>query len=333
MKDQMKLETLQEQVGLLDNDQGIVHLSLLDTDLYDLLLPYIPTVDYDLYFNFSSRIIIDKYAKMVSASKLSLVKKAIYYALKGEEYNLRTLINTTNLDYNPLENYEIHETIKTTASIASSTIHGELKSSDSTSITPYNNTTTTSYGAYNELIEKSIPEFNSTITESHSEYSETVAGEVNNGQRVTSGDSEHTVSAYNELTYQPSSKDETNTTTNAVKDTTSDVTTIPEYTITTTKQESPRSDIDVHNRGMHKDSVTEEHGEQKTSRESTVNEHNVNNNENQDQNRQRDLHGRYGFNTVQTMIEAERRLANLSISKMMTDIVIHTICQGVLYTW
>lgn len=85
----MNLEELQENIGFLDSEQGIVYLSLVDTDLWELLEQYVYTVDYRLYFDFANRIVIGKYAKMVSTSKLSLLKKSIYYALKGEEYNLK----------------------------------------------------------------------------------------------------------------------------------------------------------------------------------------------------------------------------------------------------
>ena len=45
----------------------------------------------------------------------------------------------------------------------------------------------------------------------------------------------------------------------------------------------------------------------------------------------RDLTGRYGFITTQSMVEAERNLANLNITNYISTIVVSTICEGVLY--
>lgn len=389
MKPIMNLEELQEKVGLLENDQGVVYLSLFNTDLYDLLSPYIETVDYRLYFDFANRIVIGKYEKAVSTSKLSLVKKAIYYALKGEEYNLRTLINTTKLDYNPLENYELHETIVTTTSLSANMKFGEMQENTYSSKTPYDVVTTTSYGSDVMSIEKSMPERQEKTLSTIGARKETVGtdsttttgaqdniktdkityGELeknstetnNQGQRHTQDDSEHTVSAYNASDYQSSYKDTTNATTDAVIDTktTKDTTNShidmhditdnlgeridkKEETITTDKYETfdqvvktinEITDTDTHTRNPRTDNETQKIGQQENSTSATTLEHENQNNQNENGNRQRDLHGRYGFNTVQTMIESERRLANLDIADTIIDIVIHTICEGVLYVW
>lgn len=389
MKPIMNLEELQEKVGLLENDQGIVYLSLFNTDLYDLLSPYIETVDYRLYFDFANRIVIGKYEKAVSTSKLSILKKAIYYALKGEEYNLKTLINTTNLDYNPLENYKLHETIVSTSSISALMKYGQMQENTHSSKTPYDIVTSTSYGSDVMSIQKSMPKrqettlstigarnenvnTNSTITTgaqdniktdkiSYAELEKNITETNNQGERTSQDNSEHTVSAYNAGDYQPSNKDTTNNTTNAVTDTktTNDVTNAhidmhditdnlgeridkKEENVITKKEEtfdqvvktvSEITDVDTHTRNPRTDNETQKIGQQENNISATTLEHENENKQNEDGNRQRDLHGRYGFNTVQTMIESERKLANLNISDKIIDIIIHTICEGVLYLW
>lgn len=389
MKPIMNLEELQEKVGLLENDQGIVYLSLFNTDLYDLLSPYIETVDYRLYFDFANRIIIGKYEKAVSTSKLSLVKKAIYYALKGEEYNLKTLINTTNLDYNPLENYELHETIVSTSSVSAFMKYGELENNTNATKTPYDIVTSTSYSMDIMNVEKSMPERQETILTTNSRKTETVTtettdtiGSQNNiktdqitydelqkntiehndlGKRIDNTESEHKLSAYNDPNYQPSYTDTTKNITDAVTDSKttnettqqhidvhditdnlgeridrkeSSVTTdSPENFVNEVKTIKEITDTDTHSRNPRNETENQKIGEQTTNTKSTTSEHNNESNQNEDGNRQRDLHGRYGFNTVQTMIESERRLANLNITDKIIDIVTHTICEGVLYLW
>ena len=385
----MSLEELQETVGILETDQGIVYLSLLDTDLYDLLEPYIATVDYRLYFDFCHRIVIKKYAKMVSTSKLSLLKKSVYYALKGEEYNLRTLINTTNLDYNPLENYELHETVVTTASIAGNIKYGEVVQIGKKEADPYGIVTTTSYSMDKLHIEKDMPERQTHTTTTYSKEDDTTIrsttseiGEQKNnktdsiaysqqevdntettnvGKRETLSNSEHQVSAYNTTDYQPSYTDTNNSATQPTIDSTTGKTTTHAHTDSHTINEtlgeradstdettntikeahntdelvhvSAIQDTDTHTHDPHQTAENQQIGKQTANTTNTTQEHETDNTQKEDGNKQRDLHGRYGFNTVQTMIESERRLANLNIADRIIDIVIHTICEGVLYLW
>lgn len=385
----MNLEELQEIIGFLDSEQGIVYLSLVDTDLWELLEQYVYTVDYRLYFDYANRIVIGKYAKMISTSKLSLLKKSIYYALKGEEYNLRTLINTTKLDYNPLENYELHENIVTTASIAGNIKYGEFIINDAFSKDPITNTNKESHGEFVEEILKDLPERQSKTIFSKGERVESVNDtttfktekQTNNetdtteygltseskvdtkilGKRDSTSNTESKVSAYDTTTYQPDNtsnttsteqsvtdKDTIDTTQEAHTDTTTKQSTIgaknetTEKNVTTTTDETADTEIttvqafndtDTHTHKAHDIDYTTNLGAEKSTSTRTNQEHETSNKEDSDKNVQRDLHGRYGYNTVQTMIESERRLANLNISDIIIDIVVHTICEGVLYLW
>lgn len=385
----MNLEELQENIGFLDSEQGIVYLSLVDTDLWELLEQYVYTVDYRLYFDFANRIVIGKYAKMVSTSKLSLLKKSIYYALKGEEYNLKTLINTTNLDYNPLENYELHENIVTTASIAGNIKYGEFIINDAFSKDPITNTNKESHGEFVEEILKDLPERQSKTIFSKGERVESVndkttfktEDQTNNetdtteygftseskvdtkilGKRDSTSNTESKISAYDTSAYQPDNTSNTTNVEQSVTDKDTIDTTQEEHTDTTTKNSTigaknetteknvttttdetadteittlqAYNDTDTHTHKAHDIDYTTNLGAEKTTNTRTNQEHETTNTEDSDKKVERDLHGRYGFNTVQTMIESERRLANLNISDKIIDIVVHTICEGVLYLW
>lgn len=389
MKPILNLEELQEQVGLLENDKGIVYLSLFNTDLYDLLQPYIETTDYRLYFDYSNRIVIGKYQKALSASKVVIIQKAIYYALKGEEYNLRTLIDSTNLEYNPLENYEISEEIITSTTVSATQKIGEIKNIGNEITTPYNTVVTTTYGSKTANIKKSMPEISEkkqitngaqhdVVTQNttntigqQTESTDTVTTngnkEINTvttsniGARNNTVDTENKVSAYNTTTYQPNNTSNVSNNTQAAidsenkKETSSQYTndenstkTIDEHTTsseqTTDTAKDAQINIETFTRNAREDEYTNtysghtdkerrENSEQKISTENTTNEHTNQSNNKSDENKNRHLHGRYGFNTVQTMIESERRLANLNITDKLIDIIIHTICEGVLYLW
>lgn len=389
MKPLMNLEELQETVGLLENDEGIVHLSLFNTDLWDLLQPYIPTVDYKLYFDFANRIVIGKYAKLVSTSKLSLVKKAIYYALKSEEYNLKTLIDTTTLDYNPLENYELHETVVTTATIAENMKIGEMVTLDSETTNPYEVNTKKEYGQDKLLKEISVPTKLTTKQFEHDKQviTDDIDQTVSNpehiintnidkltaeletttnltdvlGKRTTNNEDTNTVAPYDASTFVNNYQNTGETTQQTVTDTHNTVETVPEhkdnetslqtfgaqtettkatntktsntYTDSETTTVTGYEDTDTQTRSPRTDNETVNAGEKTTSGNTTIQEHENDRNRNDDIDKKRDLHGRYGFNTVQTMIESERRLANLNIADHIIDIIIHTICEGVLYLW
>lgn len=409
------LESLQDYFQLTETDTGVAYQSVFNTDLFELLKPYLETVDYRLYFDYANRIILGKfikhYAEAESTFKDSLIKKAVYHALKGEEYNLRTLIETTNFNYEPLENYYIKENIVTTASISSAIVHGELNTTGTTNYGSFVSETVDEIGEAKKTTELSKPEYNvlktmnhgtvtkeftkdETITDgnhtdnfTHTKGTETDEHETildkgtvvtdkedtnNIGKRKNVIGTEEKVSAYNSNTYQPNTDTNTTNTSDSAVDSTTSKTTVNKYTDTTntTDTTGERQDKDVNIYGEkintveannkeetigYVDSETIHYGEMtdvdtttenpKTNKSTnTQNPHEVEQSqktlEHKDDTtrkdngkRERELHGRYGFTTVQSMIEAERKLANLNVSDVIIDIIIHAICEGVLYTW
>lgn len=412
MRDRINMEALQEKVGLLDNDSGIVTQAIKNSDIESLLAPYLETVDYQLYFNYANRIIIGKYIKD-GEPKTSLLKKSIYYALKGNEYNLRTLIETTNLDYDPISNYEVHETIDmnnnlnetmkygakgqvTTASISSFGVeivdeigevvltktvdfdgkenietfnHGEI-----TKTTDHESTTNTGTQLNKKVdnIEYSAQKETQNTSETLDDSTENRTLTSQKGERTSNSGEEVKVSAYNATTYKPSSDTSTNMTQDAVTDKDTEVTTVSERTNTGNKTTNIDAHTDTHTvtdtLGPREDStsgngseVTSSHLDTITFKQNPYNDsdttttdahtnkqtrkeephektsktdekaHEDSRERTDTGNRVRDLTGRYGFTTIQSMIEAERNLANLNIAERIIAIIIHQICEGVLY--
>lgn len=418
----INLEQVQEQVGLLDTDSGIVTQAVLNTDLEELLSPFVETVDYQLYFNYGNRILIGKYLRKMNLPSnnvyelnVSLIKKSIYHALKGNEYNLRTLIETINLDYDPINNYEVHETTVTSNDGKDTMTYGATSQTTTSSISSFGVETVDQWGEDVNTKDVSLGEKSYIETTNHGTIEKTIAHDTtqtigaqentkmddvtygkttethstdttlgattenrtltqNKGERGTNAGEDIKVSAYNATDYKPSSQTTTNQTQNAVTDTDTENTTNSEHTNTEsgtiTKEghtdnhsiteslgeradkttgsdtetingyidtinfkQNPYEDTDTYTRKQHTDTHNRTENPHSKTSQTDGKEHTDTKDSNNTENRQRDLKGRYGFTTIQSMIEAERNLANLNISERIISIVIHQICEGVLYLW
>lgn len=296
---------LQDKIGILNNNHGIVYEAVQGTPLADLISNYIELADNDLYFNHTSRLLLSRYSENLDADNLTLVKKAVYYSLASNEYNLKTLINSVTMDYNPLENYAIHETIDRETTLSSTRNYGESSSTVEQNIGKTKVTDTTSDDGLTETV-------NSTIG------SQTDSTTKNIGARSQSTNNENTVSPFNSADYVPNSKtsgsvsdeaatDSENTTKGARTD--SQTTETDPHTVTQTTETDAKTDTQTTTRSPKTDIVTDSSNDKKT----------------------HELTGRYGFITTQSMIEAERNLANLNITQYISTIVVSTICEGVLY--
>lgn len=390
MEQIINIEKLQEIVGILDTDAGIVTEAIHNTDLEDLLEPFLATVDYQLYFNYGNRIVIGKYINHKTFEpNIELLKKSIYYALKGNEYNLKTLIDTLNLDYDPINNYEVHETIETENKGKDTLKYGDTSQTTTSSISAFGVETIDNIGESTETRNVGMGEKQYTQNTEHGtvskeftydttqttgtqdntktdniEYGKTNEDRTltsNKGERSGNGGEEVKVSAYNVNTYQPSTNT-TNSTSqkayidkdveNKTSDSHTDTHTITEnlgeradtktgtdkektigYTDTITYKSSPYDDTDTITKNPHVNTqIRNEKPHNKTS-QTDAKAHEDSKDHEDTGKRQRDLKGRYGFTTVQSMIEAERGLANLNMAERILVIVLHQICEGVLYVW
>lgn len=412
----VNLEELQDHFQLTETDAGVLYQSIENTDLYTMLEPYIETVDYRLYFDYANRIVIGKFYKVNRQTsevnyKDSLIKKAVYYALKGEEYNLRTLINSMNLEYNPLDNYYMDEEIVGTTSVGAYTMYGKHVTNGTTSYGSFVNETVEELGEGTIKKEISKPEYTTLKTINHGtiekefskdetlttgDHTDTInrikGNEVdehetivdygtivtdtsdtsNIGERNNTTSNENKVSAYNTTTYQPKDNSTGSNVTQATTDSTTGKTTVNGRTDTTNVTDTlgERQDKDTNIYGERIDKVQASNGEktigyvdsetfhqgemsdtdnttesartnnitntQKPHEVNTANisqEHRDDQVRNENEKRNRDVHGNTGVYTVQSMIEEERALADLNISDRIISIIIHALCEGVLYVW
>lgn len=313
-----KINELQEKAGLLDtNKTGIIYRSIAQSDMEELLSRYIEVADNHMYYKYGERILLRKYDHAYVMDNLNYIESAIYYALKSEEYNLKTLIDTTELEYDPLDNYVINETIVTSTTISDKHIHGaqQDKRSISEIKTTGSNSDTKQYGAINET-----------------GSNETTYGQVNDnttqttdyGERIENSTNTLTKSPYNDDQYHPKERTTTNDVKNAVKDSVNTLEQIDQHTdkVSTSKLTQARTDSNSgsNNTTQAPYDITDAKGERTDT-----------NDKNGDENKERNVHGRYGYTTTQSLIDAERNLANLNIAEKIIEIVLRTICNGVMY--
>ena len=299
------LNDLQNKLGILDSNHGIVYEAVQGTPLQDLLTNFIELADYDLYFNYTNRLLLSRYSDNIDADNLSLVKKAVYYSLASNEYNLKTLINSVNLDYNPIENYAIHETTEREETLSSTRNYGESTATITQELGKGKVTDTTADDGMKEVTTSKIGSQSDSTTK-------------NIGARSQSTNTENTTSPYNSADYVPNSKNvgsvsdqaatDTENITKGARDDSSTTETDP-HTVTQTTETDAKTDKETKVRSPRQDTIADTNKDKKS----------------------RDLTGRYGFITTQSMVEAERNLANLNITNYISTIVVSTICEGVLY--
>lgn len=287
------IEELQEDVGLLkpDNPLGIVYQAVEYSAMYDLLKDYLVTVDFQLYYKYSNRYLLNKYHTAFLKQNYDKIKQAILYALLSEEYRLKTLIETTTLEYDPLESYDITETIVTTATISANIVKGQQQNKRDTSqiVTKDEGGNSMEYGEH------------VTIGKDTTDY----------GENKTVTNQTDKVSPYNNDTYKPAEQHDGTSTNQAHKD-----------EVSTSKTSQTHKDVGTDNntRTQEAFSVTDNLGQRKDK-----------NDRNDDINKNRRAHGRYGYVATQALIKAERELADLSIVEEICKIVLRTICSAVTF--
>ena len=296
---------LQDKIGIINNNHGIVYEAVQGTPLADLISDYIELADNDLYFNHTNRLLLNRYSENLDVDNLTLVKKAVYYSLASNEYNLKTLINSANLEYNPLENYSIHELTIREEKMNSTRNYGESISTTTQELGKEKVIDTTEDDGMKEITTSKIGSQSDSTTK-------------NIGARSQSTNNENTVSPYNSAEYVPNSKNvgsvsdqattDTESVTKGARDDSSTTQTDP-HTVTQTTETDAKTDKETKVRSPRQDTISDTNKDTKS----------------------HDLTGRYGFITTQSMVEAERNLANLNITNYISTIVVSTICEGVLY--
>ena len=296
---------LQDKIGIINNNHGIVYEAVQGTPLADLISDYVELADNDLYFNYTNRLLLNRYSENLDVDNLTLIKKAVYYSLASNEYNLKTLINSANLEYNPIENYAIHETAEREETLSSTRNYGESTATITQELGKGKVIDTTADDGMKEVTTSKIGSQSDSTTK-------------NICARSQSTNNENTVSPYNSADYVPNSKNigsvsdqaatDTENITKGARDDSSTTETDP-HTVTQTTETDAKTDTETKVRSPRQDTIADTNKDKKS----------------------RDLTGRYGFITTQSMVEAERNLANLNITNYLSTIVVSTICEGVLY--
>lgn len=313
------IEELQEKVGLFEpnNPLGIIYQSIEYTEMYDLLKDYLVSADFHMYYKYGNRILMRKYDHAFVLNNIGRIKQAILYALVADEYRLKTLIATTKIEYNPIDNYDITETIVTTATISANIIKGSQSNKKSISEikTTDGGTNTIQHGQQKQT---------GSETNNYGEQTNTKTETTDWGDKNTTTNNTLTVSPYNIDQYKPKEKND-----GAEK--------IQAYTDINTTDETIGKRTDTISTSKTSNQYTDSETKNNTRTQTpydisdTIGERTDKNDRNDDINRERHAKGRYGYTTTQSLIEAERKIADLSIVEEIIKIVLSTICNNVLY--
>lgn len=339
------IDELQEAVGLLDanKEKGIIYNAVYETSLYELLEKYIDIADNRMYYAYGERRLSRKFEQAYILENYSFIGRAIYYALMSNEYRLKTLIATTELEYNPIDNYVIHESIITSATISASNIKGEQENSHNVgkiTITD-SGTVDTDFG--------SIKETNHTetdygaISETSSEnttYGKTTSNGTQStdyGARSETGSDTQTKSVYNDTGYKPLEKHDTTNNKEEVTDTVTENNIINEHEdkVSTSKNITEHGDTSDNTRNInqHTDVKTTDMTKTQDAYETndSIGQREDTENRKDDINKQRDVNGRYGHTSTQALIKEERDIADISIVEEIIKIVLGAITLNVVF--
>lgn len=239
--------SLQTVMGYSVNTTGLIKQSVALNAQLDFLQEYATLADDLSVLNYGDYLV----RKNINPDN---VKLYIANMLMSEKYNLKTLIDTLDLEYNPIENYNMVE-----------------------------------HGTDHKTLEYAERNSNTELDYAQ-QKGET---KLESGNKVVNEDVAHSVAPYNNSTLTKTSEDNTETTAQSYTD-------ITTQTVSAHKDNTSRTD------SAHTDEDTLVHDLTRA--------------------------GNIGVTTTQQMIEAQRNLANVNVSKKIVELVVGTICKGVQRT-
>lgn len=334
------IKDLQENAGFLEGT-GIIEQSIQGTDLFSWLNIYANTADNLLYFNNSYWTIRDIYQGEATPVKISLAKRAILNAIRAEEYNLQTLVDSMNVDYDPMENYDIsHEdNVKdnTTDDFNNSNTvnHGEqtITTDNSQTIGAVSTTGSQTLGGGTDSTQKSIGVVTVTGTETLGGGTDKLTKSI--GAVGTTGTDNLQVSPYNSEPY--SNKEMTTKSENVSDHTDIDTNVVASRSNSSSTNTSAHTDTDTMTIAKRENKTTEsvaEHVDSETGNVTRTAYIDSSKGTNQGtRNKVIDStgrkHGRYGI-TSQELILQQRRLADVDVAQRVARVALNVLASGMI---
>lgn len=344
---QMKVPTIlstQIEVGFIKNrENGIIEQAVEQSMLSDLLKSFSRTADFRLTYSLGYRKILTNFTENGTILTDNIIT-AISVAINSQAYNLQTVVDTLNLEYNPLDNINIKENIITSTTISANKLFDKISISKNISEINKNINDTIDSGKQKETITENITDEKGTYTENNTQtqnlgiVDRALTTITTTGSQVNNGTNTLTHAPYNSDNYTPKDKtstqdtigeridqenvtDQTNPITNTIKDDKS----IPTHKNTITK-----------NNTINKDSFTDTKASNYTQSPYTENSDTLERNDKEENkrndNRDRTLSGVQG-KSAQELILLQRQLANIDIVKWLCDITVNTIATGFVTAW
>lgn len=326
-------------VGFIKNrENGIIEQAIAQSSLSELLQPYGRQADFFLTFNLGYRSVLDIYLNQDEILTDDIVT-SLSIALDSESYNLTTLLQTLELEYNPLDTISIKENIVTSSTYNANQIYDKVSTSKNISEIVTTADDTIQNGKQSEKHTENITDNKGLYTETGSEthnlgkIETSEQGTTGIGQQENSKTDTLTHAPYNSNNYSPKDK----TTTSETLGARNDVSNKTSQTNPVTNSISSSNNISAHtdtidrSTNITKDSVTDTRNNTTTQKPYSEDTETLSRNDKEDrnnnENKNRTLSGWQGI-APQDLIAKQRELANLSIIEYICKIVINTIANG-----
>lgn len=335
---------VQTEIGFVKNrENGIIEQAVQQSEISELLISYARKADFRLTYDLGYRKILSTFLDNENILTDNIIT-AISVAIDSQSYNLKTILDTLDIDYNPINNINIGEQIITATTINANQLFDKVSTSKNISEISKNINDTINNGKQKETITETITDEKGAYSESNTEtqnlgiIERAITKLTTNGAQVNSNTNTQTHAPYNTETYSARDKtsisenlgeridqenvtDQTNPITNTIKDDKS----ITTHTDTITK-----------NNTINKDSVNDTKESNITqnpyTEENETLERNDKQDENRNENKDRTLKGLQG-KSAQELILIQRQLANIDVVRWLCEITVNTIGNGFIRAW
>lgn len=344
IKNAPTIQQAQSEVGFIKNrENGIIEQAVQQSEIADLLMPFSRKADFRLTFSLGYRELLTTFYEDDIIYSDNIIT-ALSIAIDSQAYNLQTILETMNLEYNPIQNIDIGEQIVTTTTVSANKIYDNVSISKNISEISRDTNDTINSGKQKENVSETITDEKGVYTETNTEtqnlgiIEKAITTLTTQGAQVNSGSNTLTHAAYNTANYSPKDKtstqdnigeriDQENVTdqTNPIKNTITEDKTVPLHTDTITK-----------NNTINRDSVTDTKQSTFTQNPYTEDTKTAERNDKEDEkrndNKDRNIKGLQG-KSAQELILIQRQLADIDIVGLLCQITIDTICSGFIKAW
>lgn len=310
MKTRQTIYDAQDAVGFVKNrENGIIEQAVEACALSERLSKYSRDADFSLLFQFGFRNLLSTFVDCPTGINTDNMIVALTALINSNAYNLETLLDTLDLEYEPLNTISVKELTVTTSTLSAHQMLDKISTSKNVGQDKTNETITDGKGAYSETYND---------TENLGKVERAVGTVTTLGARNNSNTDTETKAVYNTDNYNPYLKHSVSETLGA-QDNSENV----------TDQTNPVSNTSNGSKNVtaHTDNITRETTTQPRTDKTVTDARNNENDETKNGNTEKTKTG-YENVLPQDTIEKQRALANVNITKCLVQMALETFASG-----